>query len=150
MERVKGNAPSADRIGRKEAKASFWEKGRILRGSEKTTKFEQRFPNEKQKKRTRKGSCLERVKGNAPSADRIGRKEAKASFWEKGRILRVSEKATKFEQRFPNEKQKKEPERVLVWSGWRESNPRGQLGKLKFCHWTTPAYLTFAMIFYHI
>ena len=25
------------------------------------------------------------------------------------------------------------------WSGWWESNPRSQLGKLMFCHWTTPA-----------
>ena len=26
------------------------------------------------------------------------------------------------------------------WSGWWESNPRSQLGRLKFYHWTTPAY----------
>ena len=25
------------------------------------------------------------------------------------------------------------------WSGWWESNPRSQLGRLKFYHWTTPA-----------
>ena len=30
---------------------------------------------------------------------------------------------------------------VKKWSGWRESNPRMQLGKLPFCHWTTPACL---------
>lgn len=39
---------------------------------------------------------------------------------------------------------RKSPERVsrveaLDWSRWRESNPRFQLGKLTFCHWTTPA-----------
>ena len=28
----------------------------------------------------------------------------------------------------------------LNWSGWWGSNPRGQLGRLKFYHWTTPAY----------
>ena len=27
-----------------------------------------------------------------------------------------------------------------VWSGWGESNPHIQLGKLMFCHWTTPTY----------
>ena len=27
-----------------------------------------------------------------------------------------------------------------VWSGWWESNPRSQLGRLKFYHWTTPAF----------
>ena len=26
-----------------------------------------------------------------------------------------------------------------LWSGWGESNPCIQLGKLMFCHWTTPA-----------
>ena len=26
------------------------------------------------------------------------------------------------------------------WSGWWESNPRGQLGRLEFYHWTTLAY----------
>ena len=26
-----------------------------------------------------------------------------------------------------------------TWSGWWESNPRYQLGRLKFYHWTTPA-----------
>ena len=26
-----------------------------------------------------------------------------------------------------------------IWSGWWESNPRSQLGRLKFYHWTTPA-----------
>ena len=26
------------------------------------------------------------------------------------------------------------------WSGWRESNSHSQLGRLKFYHWTTPAY----------
>ena len=30
---------------------------------------------------------------------------------------------------------------VKDWSGWWESNPRYQLGKLKFCHWTTPAFI---------
>ena len=25
------------------------------------------------------------------------------------------------------------------WSGWWESDPRGQLGRLEFYHWTTPA-----------
>ena len=29
------------------------------------------------------------------------------------------------------------------WSGWWESNPRGQLGRLEFYHWTTPAYIGF-------
>ena len=34
------------------------------------------------------------------------------------------------------------------WSGWRESNPRGQLGKLKFCHWTTSAsFLTHVKLY---
>ena len=27
----------------------------------------------------------------------------------------------------------------IQWSGWWESNPRSQLGRLKFYHWTTPA-----------
>ena len=27
------------------------------------------------------------------------------------------------------------------WSGWWESNPHDQLGRLVFYHWTTPAYL---------
>ena len=27
-----------------------------------------------------------------------------------------------------------------IWSGWRESNPRVQLGRLTFYHWTTPAF----------
>ena len=27
----------------------------------------------------------------------------------------------------------------LIWSGWWESNPRFQLGRLEFYHWTTPA-----------
>ena len=27
------------------------------------------------------------------------------------------------------------------WSGWWESNPRDQLGRLEFYHWTTPAYV---------
>ena len=27
----------------------------------------------------------------------------------------------------------------IKWSGWWESNPRSQLGRLKFYHWTTPA-----------
>ena len=37
---------------------------------------------------------------------------------------------------------KKEPARTLacLWSGWRESNPPVQLGKLAFYRWTTPAY----------
>ena len=26
------------------------------------------------------------------------------------------------------------------WSRWWESNPRSQLGRLKFCRWTTPAF----------
>ena len=28
----------------------------------------------------------------------------------------------------------------FMWSGWRESNPPVQLGKLAFYRWTTPAY----------
>ena len=27
----------------------------------------------------------------------------------------------------------------LLWSGWRESNPRNQLGRLGLYHWATPA-----------
>ena len=27
------------------------------------------------------------------------------------------------------------------WSGWWESNPHNQLGRLEFYHWTTPAYV---------
>ena len=43
----------------------------------------------------------------------------------------------RFRPLFPN---KKAPERGLfIWSGWRESNPRIQLGKLLLCHWATPA-----------
>lgn len=37
-----------------------------------------------------------------------------------------------------------------TWSRWRESNPRVQLGKLTFCHWTTPAYSLKASLLYHI
>ena len=29
---------------------------------------------------------------------------------------------------------------ITHWSGWWESNPRIQLGRLVFYHWTTPAY----------
>ena len=29
--------------------------------------------------------------------------------------------------------------RRINWSGWWESNPRNQLGRLRFYHWTTPA-----------
>ena len=28
---------------------------------------------------------------------------------------------------------------LSLWSGWWESNPRDQLGRLEFYHWTTPA-----------
>ena len=28
---------------------------------------------------------------------------------------------------------------LINWSRWRESNPHGQLGRLMFYHWTTPA-----------
>ena len=30
---------------------------------------------------------------------------------------------------------------LVVWSGWWESNPRDQLGRLRFYHWTTPALM---------
>ena len=30
----------------------------------------------------------------------------------------------------------------ILWSGWWESNPRDQLGRLGFYHWTTPAHST--------
>ena len=30
----------------------------------------------------------------------------------------------------------------FFWSGWWESDPRGQLGRLEFYHWTTPALVT--------
>ena len=30
-------------------------------------------------------------------------------------------------------------ETFALWSGWWESNPRDQLGRLGFYHWTTPA-----------
>ena len=38
--------------------------------------------------------------------------------------------------------QKKSPQGLsqFMWSGWRESNPPVQLGKLAFYRWTTPAY----------
>ena len=36
----------------------------------------------------------------------------------------------------------------IKWSGWWESNPRSQLGRLKFYHWTTPAFLN-AHLYYH-
>ena len=29
---------------------------------------------------------------------------------------------------------------IFLWSGWRESNPRNQLGRLGLYHWATPAY----------
>ena len=29
------------------------------------------------------------------------------------------------------------------WSGWWESDPRGQLGRLEFYHWTTPAFILY-------
>ena len=32
------------------------------------------------------------------------------------------------------------PENRGLWSGWWESNPRDQLGRLEFYHWTTPAF----------
>ena len=31
---------------------------------------------------------------------------------------------------------------VCLWSGWWESDPRSQLGRLEFYHWTTPAFTT--------
>ena len=31
--------------------------------------------------------------------------------------------------------------RGRCWSGWWESDPRGQLGRLEFYHWTTPAFI---------
>ena len=31
---------------------------------------------------------------------------------------------------------------LMWWSGWWESDPRNQLGRLVFYHWTTPALLT--------
>ena len=34
----------------------------------------------------------------------------------------------------PNEKPLRREARIIAWSGWRESNPRGQLGRLKFYH----------------
>ena len=37
---------------------------------------------------------------------------------------------------------------LYIWSGRRESNPRIQLGKLVFCHWTTPASQRYYL--YHI
>ena len=36
--------------------------------------------------------------------------------------------------------------RRIYWSGWWESNPRNQLGRLMFYHWTTPAQPTFKII----
>ena len=38
---------------------------------------------------------------------------------------------------------------AATWSRWRESNPRVQLGKLTFCHWTTPAYPLKFFTLYH-
>ena len=32
---------------------------------------------------------------------------------------------------------------LKIWSGWWESDPRNQLGRLVFYHWTTPAYRFF-------
>ena len=36
--------------------------------------------------------------------------------------------------------------RYVFWSGWWESNPRYQLGRLKFYHWTTPALKTSQLV----
>ena len=33
-----------------------------------------------------------------------------------------------------------------MWSGWWESNPHNQLGRLMFYHWTTPAQSTLSII----
>ena len=41
-----------------------------------------------------------------------------------------------------------ETSRIFFWSRWGESNPRVQLGKLTFCHWTTPA--TWLLDYYNI
>ena len=35
-------------------------------------------------------------------------------------------------------------QQFFLWSGWRESDPRSQLGKLEFCHWTTSAWSLWA------
>ena len=35
---------------------------------------------------------------------------------------------------------------VFFWSGWWESNPRDQLGRLGFYHWTTPANINAVII----
>ena len=51
-------------------------------------------------------------------------------------------KGDQFRTEVPERKRKKKtPKGVLFWSGWRESNPRSQLGKLELCHWVTPAYI---------
>ena len=44
---------------------------------------------------------------------------------------------------YPTELQvhNKSPCVFFVWSGWWESDPRSQLGRLEFYHWTTPATL---------
>ena len=36
---------------------------------------------------------------------------------------------------------------IKLKSGWWESNPRDQLGRLEFYHWTTPAYLVRCVVF---
>ena len=44
------------------------------------------------------------------------------------------------------------PNGRFFWSGWWESNPHNQLGRLGFYHWTTPAYslvTAWIMIPYH-
>ena len=35
----------------------------------------------------------------------------------------------------------------IKWSGWWESNPRSQLGRLEFYHWTTPAHCFNSVIY---
>ena len=35
-----------------------------------------------------------------------------------------------------------------IWSRWRESDPRNQLGRLVFYHWTTPAHIDYSSITY--
>ena len=36
-----------------------------------------------------------------------------------------------------------------LWSGWGESNSRSNLGKVVFCHWTTPAHSDFQVLIYY-
>lgn len=82
---------------------------------------------------------LERVKGKESSAS-SGRRSADDFLWEREN-LSVAQRRPNSNRGSQTKRKRKHPNGCFVWSGWRESDPRNQLGRLGFYHWTTPAFL---------